>query len=457
MLYSQMQSNPLHMHARARFSGIRIVPAKAPSLYQECVKVFVAELARSEQQDQQVAEMNFLPAKLLANIFEEMCEYPALSGVLRKLLCDPVLFMRVFTNQSLYVVGKCLRHASSSSGKPIVPELTKNYCDMVRDEPLDSSSSAFMSRIQGALKLGSFVYEAGWAASSVKVLKVVQSMISSVEDKQLRAKLELDCIQRLLRAEASSVISKAGKTCDILLSLTTTVEDTNVLIKSYLQVAYYQYRARQYEQCHEWTLKTMNLITSSTPIDDIIEVLQLEALFCFNKQRYDLGNMLISQAIQRARSHYGTYHRGYAAVLQNYGLCLIKMNATSAAIPALMEALDVTVRHLGSQTPHVPMIESYIAYGLFRRSQSTGRFDMALDHIDRAIAATGQMMLSGAKQTLDYLNAVRDLIRKGCDSARTATKECKPAKADSYDQFTFSEIREKYFELNESFEKEITA
>lgn len=445
------------VHHKARFSGIRIVPVNAPSLYQECVKVFVAEVNRTNKNGKRISELQFLPTAALVNIFEEMCKYPALRGVMREELSDPVLFMRIFTghSSSQLVVDTCLREASFS-GKPVLQALTKNYCDMVRKEPLEVGSPAFMSRILGALKLGTYLYEAGWARSSVLVLDIAKAMISSIKDNRFHKKLELDCVQQLLRAEGSCMASRAGQTCDMLLSLIANVTDVEVLVKAYLQVANHHYRAQRYELSHEWSLKTMNLITDSTSIDDVIEVLQLEALFCFSKQRYDLGNMLISQAIQRARAHYGNLHRRYADVLQTYGQCLLKMNAISDAVSTFMELLDVITRLYGRLTPHVPIIQGYLAHGLYLRSQSTGRFDMALDQIDKAIA-TAKELIPTSQQVIDHFSEIRALILKGHDSVRAGTKESKPIKAGSYQRFTFSEIREKYFELDASFERDAIA
>ncbi|XP_058461726.1 uncharacterized protein LOC131436814 [Malaya genurostris] len=437
---------------KARFSGIRIVPVNAPSLYQECVKVFVAEVNRTNKNGKRISELQFLPTAALVNIFEEMCKYPTLRTFLREALSDPVLFMRIYTghNTNQLTVDQCLREANLS-GKPVLPDLAANYCDMARKDPLEAGSPAFMSRILGALKLGTYLHEAGWSKSSVGVLNVAKDMISLIRNNRFHKKLELDCIQQLLRAEGGCMASKADQTCDTLLSLIANVTDVNILVKTYLQVANHHYRAQRFDECHEWALKTMNLITDSTPIEDIIEVLQLGALFCFSKERFDLGSMLISQAIQRARSHCGNHQsRLYADVLQTYGQCLLKMDAISAAVSTFMELLDVITKLYGKLTPHVPIIQGYLAYGFYMRSQTTGRFDMALDQIDQAISLAKQLIPSNG-QVIDNFGQIRASILKGHDSVVAATKERKPMGLGSYQNFRFAEIRDKYFELNASF------
>lgn len=442
------------IHNKARFSGIRIVPVNAPSLYQECVKVFVAEVNRTNKNGKRISELQFLPTAALVNIFEEMCLYPALRTVLCQELSDPVLFMRIFTGHSAnqLTVDRCLREASLS-GKPVLPALSQNYCDMVRNDPLEVGSPAFMSRILGALKLGTYLRDAGWTRSSVDVLLIAKDMISKIKQNRFHAQLERDCIQQLLRAQGSCMLAEANQTCDTLLSLMEDITDVDVLVKSYLQLANHYFLLERFDECHQWTLKTMSLITDSTPIDDVIEVLQLEALFCFSKQRFDLGNMLISQAIQRSREHYGSRHRRYADVLQTYGQCLLQMNAISDAVSTFMELLDITTQLYGKLTPHVPIIQGQIAFGMYLRSQTTGRFDMALQQINEAIALAKQIIpeSSSKQRVMSHLADVRKLVLSGHNDSVAAAKESRPTKAANYKSFTFPEIRERYFELDASF------
>ncbi|XP_065091573.1 amyloid protein-binding protein 2-like [Ochlerotatus camptorhynchus] len=437
---------------KARFSGIRIVPANAPSLYQECVKVFVAEVNRTHQNGKRISELQFLPTAALVNIFEEMCLYPALRDALRQELSDPALFMRIFNGHASnqHILDRCLREASFS-GKPVLSDLATNYCDMARSDPLEPGSPAFMSRILATLKLGSYLHEAGWASFSVDVLVIAKDMISLIKDNRFHKKLELECIQKLLRSERSSSHPNAKQTCDTLLQLIVNVIDTDALVKSYMEIAHFHYSVEEYDQCHEWSLKAMSLITDSTPIGDVIAVLQIEALFCFAKQRYDLGSMLIAQAIHRARSKYGNVHPRYADVLLTYGECLLLMNAVSDAVSTFMELLDVTTKLYGQLTPTVPIVQGYLAYGFYLRSHATGRFDMAESQIEKAIAQAKQLIPSN-KRVLEDLNSIRSMVLQGHDIIRAAMKENHVTKASNYQTFSFPEIRDKCVELNASFE-----
>nr|XP_029732823.1 uncharacterized protein LOC115268790 [Aedes albopictus] len=439
---------------KARFSGIRIVPANAPSLYQECVKVFVAEVNRTHQNGKRISELQFLPTAALVNIFEEMCLYPSLRNILRQELADPALFMRIFNGHASnqHILDRCLREASLS-GKPVLSDLATNYCDMARGDPLEPGSPAFMSRILATLKLGTYLNEAGWSSSSVDVIVIAKDMISLIKDNRFHKKLEIECIQKLLHSEISCAHPNARNTTELLHELIAESTDTDELVKSYIEISYFHYTVEEYDSCHDWNLKVMSLVTDSSPISDVIAVLQLEALFCFAKERYDLGSMLISQAIHRARSKYGNVHPRYADVILTYGECLLLMNAVSDAVSTFMELLDITTKLYGQHTPTVPIVQGYLAYGFYLRSHSTGRFDMAQEMIDKAIAQAKQLIPTG-QRVLDDLNAVRDMVIKGHDSVRAAMKENRVIKANNYQIFSFPEIRDKCVELHASFECE---
>ncbi|XP_062554931.1 uncharacterized protein LOC134220020 [Armigeres subalbatus] len=439
---------------KARFSGIRIVPANAPSLYQECVKVFVAEVNRTNKNGKRISELQFLPTAALVNIFEEMCLYPGLRNILRQELADPALFMRIFNGHASnqHILDRCLREASLS-GKPVLSDLATNYCDMARGDPLEPGSPAFMSRILATMKLGTYLNEAGWSSSSVDVLVIAKDMISLIKDNRFYNKLELECMQKLLHSEISCSHPNARQTSENLQKYI--VDNTNAddLVKSYIEISYFHYSVHEYDLCHDFAVKVMNLVTDSTAIGDVIAVLQLEALYCFAKERYDLGCMLISQAIHRARSKYGNLHPRYADVILTYGECLLLMNAVSDAISTFMELLDITTKLYGQHTPTVPIVQGYLAYGFYLRSHTTGRFDMAQNHIDKAIAHAKQIIPTN-QRVLGDLNAIYNIVIKGHDGERAAMKENHAIRANNYQIFSFPEIRDKYVELHASFESE---
>ncbi|XP_050094964.1 amyloid protein-binding protein 2-like [Anopheles aquasalis] len=493
------------MH-KARFSGIRIVPENSPSLQQSCVRAFVESvLLRAEESEgsrERIAQLQFLPATLLTAILNRMCAYPALRGVLRDELADPVTFMKLFNGYApdYGTLEKCLREGALCGRPQILKDLANGYCDMLRTTVLptlrSSDSAAIMARALETLKFGAYLCEAGWCRAAVDVLSLTEELLAllTVQPPSLASahrsthrQLTVKCLVQLLRAQIGACLtSKATVTVGKLLSFVdgsaATGDSATLLVKVFLQLGNYYYHVQDLERCHFWALRALATLdaqaetatadsSSATPgvsggdgdddgddddgansqLGDVIEVLQLIALFCVAKERHDLGNMLISQAVRRARAHYGSLHRRYADVLQHYGFALLRMNAILPAITAFTECLDIVGRVYGLLSPHAVVLEGYLAHCFYLRSHTTGRFDMALRHADAAIDLARQLM-PGSRLVRRQLEATRDLILRGPDRT-LVTKESEPSRERDYRPFTLHEIREKFYELDSSFER----
>lgn len=455
------------MH-KARFSGIRIVPENSPSLQQSCVRAFV-ESVRSPSKclptdEERMVQLQFLPAPLLTPILDRMCSHPELRDLLRDELTDPVLFMKLFNGYApdYETLEKCLREATRAPGRPaVLRDLAHNYCDMLRTELRlckkqegGGDQTRIRARILESLRFGDYLHEAGWCRCGAEVLALAQELIALLPDPG--RPLQMECLVRLLRAQIGACMSGASaRTVERLLTFVVEQDGNGEsrpplpLVKAYLQLgSYYYHVQRDYDRCHQWALRAL----ASTGDGDVIDVLQLIALFCVAKERHDLGNMLISQAVQRARTEYGSLHRRYAAVLQQYGFVLLRMNAILPAITAFAECLDVTGRIYGLLSPHAVVLEGYLAHCLYLRSHTTGRFDMALRHAETAIDLARQLMPT-SRRVEEQLRRTRDLILRGPDSRRD-TKESQPSRERDFHAFSLREIKEKFFELDSSFERD---
>uniref|UniRef100_A0A182KD12 Uncharacterized protein n=1 Tax=Anopheles christyi TaxID=43041 RepID=A0A182KD12_9DIPT len=463
------------MH-KARFSGIRIVPENSPSLQQSCVRAFVESVRQTKTQgdsEERLMQLQFLPAPLLTPILDRMCRYPELRDMLRDELTDPVLFMKLFNGYApdYDTLEKCLREAARAGGRPaVLRDLANNYCDMLRTElrsalrkgETHGQQPRIRARVLESLRFGDYLYEAGWCRCGAEVLTLTQELIVLLLPHASRA-LQMECLVRLLRAQIGACMNaRAAATVQRLLAFVVEIPAVGEsgattllpLVKAYLQLGCYYYHVQDYDRCHQWALRALaSAADGDAPAKgDVIDVLQLIALFCIAKERHDLGNMLISQAVQRARTEYGSLHRKYADVLQQYGFVLLRMNAILPAITAFTECLDITGRVYGLLSPHAVVLEGYLAHCLYLRSHTTGRFDMALRHAETALELASQLMPT-SRRVRQQLEHTRDLILRGPDNRRD-TKESQPSRERDFHSFTLHEIKEKFFELDSSFERD---
>uniref|UniRef100_A0A182JIA4 Uncharacterized protein n=1 Tax=Anopheles atroparvus TaxID=41427 RepID=A0A182JIA4_ANOAO len=466
------------MH-KARFSGIRIVPENSPSLQQSCVRAFVESVLEAKSGNERIVQLQFLPATLLTATLDRMCSYPKLRPLLRAELTDPVQFMKLFNGYApdYGTLEKCLREAALSGRPQVLKDLASNYCDMLRAELRKENTVPHVrARVLESLKFGDYLYEAGWCRCGADVLSLTHELISLLvvqqpqQRRQLpRPHLEMECLVQLLRAQIGACLtSKAAGTVEKLLTFvdascqrTSSPDSGSPLVKAYLQLGSYYYHVQDYDRCHFWALRALTAVGGesapggsggASATGDVIDVLQLIALFCIAKERHDLGNMLISQAVRRARTEYGSLHRRYADVLQQYGFVLLRTNAILPAITAFTECLDITGRVYGLLSPHAVVLEGYLAHCLYLRSHTTGRFDMALRHAEAALDLASQLM-PGSRQVRQQLERTRELILRGPDRRRS-TKESQPPRECDYGAFSLHEIKEKFFELDSSFERD---
>ncbi|XP_049292814.1 amyloid protein-binding protein 2 [Anopheles funestus] len=457
------------MH-KARFSGIRIVPENSPSLQQSCVRAFVESVRKTKNGDsaERLMQLQFLPAPLLTPILDRMCRYPELRDMLRDELTDPVVFMKLFNGYvpDYDTLEKCLREAARSCGRPaVLRDLANNYCDMLRTELLlvlhkgeTQNQSRIRARVLESLRFGDYLYEAGWCRCGAEVLTLTNELIELLP--QPGRPLQMECLVRLLRAQIGACLtSRAAHTVQRLLTFVEMPAGEPgapllPLVKAYLQLGSYYYHVQDYDRCHQWALRALaSAADGDAPAKgDVIDVLQLIALFCIAKERHDLGNMLISQAVQRARTVYGSLHRKYADVLQQYGFVLLRMNAILPAITAFTECLDITGRVYGLLSPHAVVLEGYLAHCLYLRSHTTGRFDMALRHAETALDLARQLMPT-SRRVHQQLEHTRAVILRGPDNRRD-TKESQPSRERDFHSFSLREIKEKFFELDSSFERD---
>lgn len=428
-----------------RYAAAKSGPKPLPTLFEQSAKAFVNGLLhRVGWTNLRITELHFLPAVALSSIFEEMVSHSSLRKILHNELSDPVLFMRVFSHPCAdrLVLENCLRVANLE-GKPVLPEMARNWCKI---DPENTTSSR-INRIGQGLKLGTYLHDAGWAYQSAQVLDAALNLIPLVEESQHCKTLEVECLRAALRAEGSAMLNlKAEATCERLLDTMDSITDDKVLFKVYVEVASNHFKARRVDDGHRWSAKAMDLMNDSTPVESVIELLQLEAQYLYQCQRHDEANLIISQAIHRARTTYGPLHRRYADTLFTYGVCLLEVNAISDGIPVMMELLDIVIKLYGKLTPHVAIIQGHLAYAFYRRSQTTGRFDMAFDQIQKAIVLWGQTMPE-RKPIIERFYQLRTTIMRGRDHAVAAIADNRAPRWSDYPIISVAEIKQRCLQL----------
>lgn len=113
---------------------------------------------------------------------------------------------------------------------------------------------------------------------------------------------------------------------------------------------------------------------------------------------------MIQQAVRRARVTFGIHHQKYADALLDYGFFLLNVDSISRCVSVYKEALEIKKNVFGNRNLHVAIAHEDLAYALYVLEYSTGRFDSAQEHVEKAIdimkdiVPNNQLMLASAKR-----------------------------------------------------------
>ncbi|KAK7829927.1 hypothetical protein U0070_003382 [Myodes glareolus] len=132
---------------------------------------------------------------------------------------------------------------------------------------------------------------------------------------------------------------------------------------------------RAVECCaYKWCVEAMKEITAGLPVKVVVDVLRQASKACVVKREFKKAEQLIKHAVYLARDHFGSKHPKYSDTLLDYGFYLL--NA----------ALDIRQSVFGGKNIHVATAHEDLAYSSYVHQYSSGKFDNALFHAERAIA-----------------------------------------------------------------------
>lgn len=136
----------------------------------------------------------------------------------------------------------------------------------------------------------------------------------------------------------------------------------------------------------------------------MIDVLLQAAKSCVVKRHFKKANLLIMMAVTKTRSIYGSHHQKYADALLDYGFYLLNVDAITSSVEVYNEALQIKTEIFGSMNLLVAVAHEDLAYALYVREYSSGKFTTARNHVESAIGImkklvpTNNLMLASAKR-----------------------------------------------------------
>ncbi|XP_055712550.1 amyloid protein-binding protein 2 [Phlebotomus papatasi] len=406
--------------------------AKNPSsLYELCLGKYVSNLSKSVVSLQKINALRLLPPVILAEIYYAISQKADLCETLLEELSDLMVFAKLLRfGSARQKLLKCFASLVKNN-LPIMSCLTKRYVDYIEyrrwykqgsgsksctdpeEEDADSLSKARRQDVDLGLRLGTFLSEAGWLSECIEVMSCVLRVVRNIPRNETSTEhllTELDCLQRLLYAQANFCLFRdADITYKAIVGLIDRVGIDSIpkslLANVYLQISVLFFARSEYDQSYTWSIRALtNVAQENIPDKVVIDVLLQAAKSCVVKRHFKKANLLIMMAVTKTRSIYGSNHQKYADALLDYGFYLLNVDAITSSVEVYNEALQIKTEIFGSMNLLVAVAHEDLAYALYVREYSSGKFTTARNHVESAIGImkklvpTNNLMLASAKR-----------------------------------------------------------
>uniref|UniRef100_A0A8C9RPK1 Amyloid protein-binding protein 2 n=1 Tax=Scleropages formosus TaxID=113540 RepID=A0A8C9RPK1_SCLFO len=242
--------------------------------------------------------------------------------------------------------------------------------------------------IQFGFVLGGFLSDAGWYGDAEKVfLSCLQ--LCTLHDEVLHWYRAVECCVRLLHVRNGNCKYHLG-------------EETFKLAQSYMdKLAKHGHQANKaalygelcallfakshYDEAYRWCIEAMREITVGLPVKVVVDVLRQASKACVVKREFRKAEQLIKHAVFLAREHFGHKHPKYSDTLLDYGFYLLNVDNICQSVAIYQTALDIRQSVFGGKNIHVATAHEDLAYSSYVHQYSSGKFDNALFHAERAI------------------------------------------------------------------------
>jgi hypothetical protein len=218
-------------------------------------------------------------------------------------------------------------------------------------------SRSYFKEIDKGMRLGTFLYECGWLEDSLKVLQMTRSLIQELDDDYRKLLLLLNCLQKLLHAQAlfccykdASItttqalslieqIQNMYKSSQIMIenSTTTTAGVPNSLLANfYNELSMLHFSRSEYDISYKWAVKALEFLCHDTPHKISVDALRQAAKSCVVKRKFQVANLLINSAVRIAENTFGKHHSVFADALLDKGFFLLNVDSINRSVEVYM-------------------------------------------------------------------------------------------------------------------------
>uniref|UniRef100_A0A8C2KR13 Amyloid beta precursor protein (cytoplasmic tail) binding protein 2 n=1 Tax=Cyprinus carpio TaxID=7962 RepID=A0A8C2KR13_CYPCA len=350
------------------------------TLYNTAISAVVDNYGRSRR------DIRSLPENIQFDVYYKLYQQGRLCQLGGE-FCELEVFAKVLrASDKRHLLHHCFQ-ALMDHGVKVASVLANSFsrrCSYIAESDAHVKEKA----IQFGFVLGGFLSDAGWYGDAEKVfLSCLQ--LCTLHDEVLHWYRAVECCVRLLHVRNGNCKYHLG-------------EETFKLAQSYMdKLAKHGHQANKaalygelcallfakshYDEAYRWCIEAMKEITVGLPVKVVVDVLRQASKACVVKREFRKAEQLIKHAVFLAREHFGHKHPKYSDTLLDYGFYLLNVDNICQSVAIYQTALDIRQSVFGGKNIHVATAHEDLAYSSYVHQYSSGKFDNALFHAERAI------------------------------------------------------------------------
>ncbi|XP_075220244.1 protein interacting with APP tail-1 isoform X2 [Lycorma delicatula] len=338
-------------------------------------------------------DLRMLPENILFDVYFMLYKENMLCPLYFE-FSDLDVFVRMLklTNKRLCLLKSF--QALMDHGTPVAKTLANSYvlwCSLKRYETfgVDMKPAQLDSVIHTGIKVGGFLSEAGWFFDSEKILSACRDLCLKLPPCAESWRVTLECCHKLLHAQASFSLLDAAmetqKLAEELVQKLMLVKETMNLAGLYTVFSLNAFCRSDYDEAFRWSVEALKELGPGVSPRVMIDSLSQAAKACVVKREFTKADLLVRQAVCLAREAFGPDHPKFADTLQDYGFYLLNSDSIRHSVHVYGEALKLKMSAFGKSNLHIAAALEDLAYALYVHEYSSGRFDEARDHSEKAI------------------------------------------------------------------------
>ncbi|EDW52925.1 GM12501 [Drosophila sechellia] len=376
----------------------RLFPNSPKTLYDLSLEALIGSMNTKIPALDRINRLSELPRNLLIDVYEMMSQEESLKDTLLEELAQLEVFSRLVRYP--FARSQLLRIMASlmASNKMLAKRLSENYVSRyerrANPDKLEAINDSYLEEL-----------------SAVELQIIDLGLRSDRFSRRLDGcRRALPCWHALILLYAESAhcnFKEAHKTYVELMGLNKWLNRNvphQLVAITYSQISAMYFARNEYKNSHLWSGLAMRFLKGIANPRIIVDVLRQAAKACVVKRDFARANLLICQAVRRAREYFGPKHQKYGDALLDYGFFLLNVDSVFQSVYIYKEALAVRRGIFGNMNFHVAIAHEDLSYAYYVHEYSTGDFSCAQDHVDKAVnimqhlVPSNHLMLASAKR-----------------------------------------------------------